>query len=56
MTSHHSSNAHSCGFSQAVQNCFTYNCYLGQMQYFCTKILIPVIPLTHDVTSAFKIR
>ena len=48
--------AHSCGLSKAVQNCVIYNYYLGQIHHFCTKNSIPVTPLTHDVTSAFKIR
>ena len=56
MKTHHSSDAHICGLSKAVQNCVIYNYYLGQMRCFCTKISIPVTPLTHDVTSASKLR
>ena len=41
---------------KTVQNCVIYNCYLGQMRCFRTKISIPVTPLTHDVTSASKLR
>ena len=33
-----------------------YNYYLGQTQCFPTKISIPVTLLTHDVTSASKLR
>ena len=40
----------------AVQNCVIHIYYLGQMQYLRTKISIPVTSLTHDVTSAFKLR
>ena len=56
MKTHHSSDAHICGLSIAVQICVIYNYYLGQMQCFCTKNSIPVTPLTHDVTSASKLR
>ena len=56
MKTHHSSDAHICSLSKAVQNCVIYNYYLGQMQCFRTKISIPVTPLTHDVTSASKLR
>ena len=56
MKMHHSSNAHICGLSKAVQNCVIYNYYLGQMRCFRTKISIQVTPLTHDVTSASKLR
>ena len=56
MKTHHSSDAHSCGVSKDVQNCVIYICYLGQMQWFRTKISIPVTPLTHDVMSAYKLR
>ena len=56
MKTHHSSDARICGLSKAVQNFVIYNCYLGQMQCFRTKISIPVTPLTHDVTSASKLR
>ena len=49
MKAHHSPDAHICGLSKAVQNCAIYNYYLGQ-------ISIPVTPLTHDVTSASKLR
>ena len=56
MKTHHSSDAHSCGLSKAVQNCVIYNYYLGQMRCFCTKISIIVTWLTHDVTSASKLR
>ena len=55
MKMHHSSYAHICGLSKAVQKCVIYNYYLGQMQCFRTKISIPVTPLTHDVTSASKL-
>ena len=53
---HHSSNTHICGLSKAVQNCVIYNYYLGQMRCNRTKIPILVTPLTHDVTSASKLR
>ena len=56
MKTHHSSDEHICGLSKAVQNCVISNYYLGQMRCFCTKISIPVIPLTYDVTSASKLR
>ena len=56
MKTHHSSGAHICGLSKAVQNCIIYNYYLEQMQCFRTKNSIPVTPLTHDVTSASKLR
>ena len=43
---HHSTDAHSCGLSKAVQNCVCiYN--LWQMQCFRTQISIPVTPLIH---------
>ena len=51
MKTHRSSDVHSCGISNAVQNCVAYIYYFGQMQCFRTKISIPVTPLTHDVTS-----
>ena len=35
--------------------CYLYY-YLGQMQYFRNTISIPVTPLTHEVTSASKLR
>ena len=56
MKMHHSSNVHICDLAKAVQNCVIYNYYLGQMRCFRTKISIPVTPLTHDVTSASKLR
>ena len=56
MKTHHSSDARICGLSKAGQNCFIYNYYLGQMQWFLTKISIPVTLLTHDVKSASKLR
>ena len=56
MKTHHSTDAHSCGLSKAVPNCVIYNYYLGQMQYFRTKISITVTLLTHQVTSASKLR
>ena len=56
MKTHHSSDVHSCVLSKAVQNGVIYNYYLGQMRRFRTKISIPVTPLTHDVTSASKLR
>ena len=56
MKTHHSSDAHICGLSKAVQNCVIYNYHLGQKQCFRTKISIPVTPLTHDVTSASILR
>ena len=56
MKTHHSSDAHICGLLKGVQNCIIYNYYLGQMQCFRTKISIQVTPLTHDVTSASKLR
>ena len=52
MKTHHSSDAHICGLSNAVPNCVIYNCYLEQMQCFRANVSIPVTPLTHDVTSA----
>ena len=56
MKMHHSSDAHTCGLSKAVQNSVIYNYYLGQMRCFRTKKSIPVTKLTHDVTSALKLR
>ena len=56
MKTHHFYDGHICGLSKAVQNCVIYNYYLGQMCCFCTKNSIPVTPLTHDVTSASKLR
>ena len=56
MKTHHSPDAHICGLSIAVQNCVSYNYYIGQMRCFRTKISIPVAPLTHDVTSFSKLR
>ena len=56
MKTHHSPDAHICGLSKAVQNCVIYNYYLGHMRCFRTKISIQVTPLTHDVTSASKLR
>ena len=56
MKTHHSLDAYICGLSKAVQKCAVYNHYLGQMQCFRTKISILVTPLTHDVTSASKLR
>ena len=56
MKTHHSSDAHICGLSKAVQICVIYDYYLGQMQCFRTKISILVTPLTHDVMSASKLR
>ena len=56
MKTHHSSDAHICGLSKAVQKIVIYNYYLEQMQRFRTKISIPVTPLTHDVTSASNLR
>ena len=56
MKTHHSSDAHICDLSKAVNNCVTYNYYLGQMRCFRTKISIPVTPFTHDVTSTSKLR
>ena len=44
MKTHHSSKAHICGLSKAVQNCVINNYYLGQMRCFRTKISIPVTP------------
>ena len=37
MKTHHSSDAHICGLSKAVQNCVIYKYYLGQMRCFRTK-------------------
>ena len=51
MKTHHSSDAHICGLSKAVQNCVIYNYYLGQMRCFRTKISMPVTRLTHDQKS-----
>ena len=56
MKTHHSSNAHICGLSKAVQNCIIYDYYLRQMRCVRTKISILLTPLTHDVTSASKLR
>ena len=56
MKTHHSSDAHSCGLSKAVQNYVIYIYYLGKMQCFLTKISILVCPFTHDVKSAPKLR
>ena len=56
MKTHHFSDAHTCGISNAVQNFVIYIYYLGQMQCFRTKISIPVTPLTHAVTSVSKLR
>ena len=56
MKTHHSSDAHICGLSKAVQNCVIYNYHLGQMRCFRAKKSIQVTPLTHDVTSASKLR
>ena len=56
MKTHHCSDAHICGLLKGVLNCIIYNYHLGHMQCFRTKILIPVTPLTHDVTSASKLR
>ena len=42
MKTHHSSDALSCGLSKAVQNYSIYILYLGQMQCFRTKCLIPL--------------
>ena len=52
MKTHHSSDAQSCGLSKVVENCAIYIYYLGQMQWFRTKISFPVTRLTHEVTSA----
>ena len=56
MKTHHSTDAQSHGISRAVQNCVIYGYFLGQMQCFRTKISIAVVQLTHDVTSASKLR
>ena len=56
MKMHHSSDAHICDLSKAVQNCVIYIYNLGQMRCFQTKISIPVTLFTHDVTSASKLR
>ena len=56
MKTHHSTDAHSRGLSKAVQNCVIHNYFLGQMQCFRTKNSIAVGQLTHDVTSASKLR
>ena len=40
MKKHHSSDAHSCGLSKAVQNCVIYIYYLGQMKSFLHKNFI----------------
>ena len=56
MKTHHSSDTHICGLSKDVQNCVIYNYYLGQMRCFRTTISIQMTPLTHDVTSASKLR
>ena len=46
----------SCGLSKAVYNSVIYIYYLVQMQCLEQKISFPVTPLTHDVTSASKLR
>ena len=56
MKTHPSTGAHSRGLSKAVQNCVIYNCFLGQTQCFRSKFSIAVAQLTHDVTSASKLR
>ena len=56
MKTHHSLDAHICGLLKGVRNCIFYNYYLGQKQCFRTKNSIPVKPLTHDATSASKLR
>ena len=56
MKTHHSSDAHICCLSKAVQNFVIYNYYLGQIRLFLTVISTLVTPLTHDVTSASKLR
>ena len=56
METHRSSDLHISDLLKAVQNCVIYSFYLGQMGYSCTKISVPVTPLTHDVTSASKLR
>ena len=56
MKTHHSSDAHICGLLKAVQNFVIHNYYLGQMRCLRTKNSVPVTPLTHDVTSASKLR
>ena len=56
MKTHHSTDAHIRGLSKAVQNCVIYYHFLGQMQCFRTKNSIAVAQLTHDVTSAPKLR
>ena len=56
MKTHHSSDAHICGLSNAVPKCVIHNCYLGQMQCFRENVSIPVTLLTHDVTSASILR
>ena len=56
MKTHHSFDAHICGLSKAVQNFVIHNYYLGQMRCYRAKIPILVTPLTHDVTSASKLR
>ena len=55
MQTHHSSDAHSCSLSKAVEYCVIYIYYLGQMQCFHTKINSSA-PLTHGITSASKLR
>ena len=42
MKTHHSSDAHICVLSQAVENCVIVNYYLGQMRCFRTKVSIQV--------------
>ena len=56
MKMHHSLDAHSCGLSKAVQKLCIFIYYVRQMQCFRTKISVPVTLLTHDVTSASKLR
>ena len=55
MQTHHSSNAHSCDLSKAVQYCVISVYYLGQMQCLHTKINSSA-PLTHGITSTSKLR
>ena len=56
MKTHHSSDVHICYLLKGVQNCIIHNYYLGQMQCFRAKNFIQVTPLTHDATSASKLR
>ena len=54
MKTHHFLDAHKCGISKAVLNCAII--YITMNEMFSHKKSIPATPLTHDVTSASKLR